>query len=97
MESFVRLVNRESLVTPLESTPATNLALGSDHIYRWLLRRFLDIIPDIDKFDWTNYVAEGFNISGTNMVLLNIVILAGYLLPWAFLAYYLMKSREIAS
>ena len=28
---------------------------------------------------------------------LSFVILVGYLLPWGILAYYLMKSREVAA
>jgi hypothetical protein len=30
-------------------------------------------------------------------VLLNLLLLAGYLLPWALLAYYTMKWREVAA
>src|SRR5205085_5346597 len=67
MESFLRLVQRESLVTPLQITPGTQLAVGSDEIYRWIMRRVLNIIPYVDQFDWTNYVAEGFNIGIVEM------------------------------
>jgi hypothetical protein len=97
MESVVRLLTHEALISPLEPTPTKNLAQGTDAAYRWVLRRFLDIIPDIDRYDWTAYVAEGFNISTTNIVLLDAVMLLGYLFPWAILAYYLMKTREIAT
>ena len=31
------------------------------------------------------------------LLLDNVVPLVGYLLPWAVLAYYLMRSREIAN
>ena len=54
-------------------------------------------IPDVNRVDWTDYVGEGFNISASNTLLLNGFIVAGYLLPWGILAYYLMKSREVAS
>jgi hypothetical protein len=95
-ESFLRLVRKESLVTPLDPTPDANLAFGTDQVYRWILRRFLDVIPDVDRFDFTDYVAEGFNISMSHTVLVTGLMLLGYLLPWAILGYYLMKSREIA-
>jgi hypothetical protein len=97
MESVVRMLGREALVTPLDATPATQLAKGTDVAYRWVLRYFMEIIPNIERFNWTDYVAEGFNISMTNMVLFNGVMLLGYLLPWAILAYYLMRMREIAT
>jgi hypothetical protein len=47
--------------------------------------------------DWTDFVAEGFNIGGMNMVLLHLIVLLGYLLPCALVAYYLMKWREVAA
>jgi hypothetical protein len=97
MESAFRLLTHEAVVAPLDPTPTKNLAQGTDAAYRWVLRRFLDIIPDIDRFDWTSYVAEGFNISTMNIVALDGMMLLGYLLPWAIVAYYLMKTREIAT
>jgi hypothetical protein len=50
----------------------------------------------VDRFNWSNYVAEGFNVPGAE-IWVNALILLGYLLPWGVLAYYLIKSREIAS
>jgi hypothetical protein len=50
----------------------------------------------VDRFDLTSYVAEGFNISGGQMVV-HFLLMVGYLLPWALLAYYLIKWREIAN
>jgi hypothetical protein len=54
------------------------------------------MIPDVDRMDLTNFVAEGFDISGMQLLLTGIM-LVGYLLPWLLLAYYLIRSREVAS
>ncbi len=97
MESFMRMVKHESLVTPLDTTPGYRLAVGADQFYRVALRFFQYILPDVDVFDWTDYVAEGFNISTVHIVLLSLVLMAAYLLPCALVAYYLMRSREVAS
>jgi hypothetical protein len=97
LESFVRLVRHESLVTQLEPTAGTDFALGADKLYRWILQALLHVFPDVDRFDWTGYVAEGFNIGVGTTVLLSTLLLLAYLLPWAILGYYLMKSREIAT
>jgi hypothetical protein len=94
---LVRLVNKQPLVTPLDPSSTAQLARGYDEGYRWILRRFMEVIPDVDRYDWTVYVKEGFNIATSDMVLLNAVLVAGYLLPWAILAYYLIKTREIAT
>ena len=97
MESIIRLVRHESLVTPLDPTPGYRVAVTADQFYRVVLRFFQYIFPDVDVFDWTDYVAEGFNIGTVQIVLLSLVLLAGYLLPCALVAYYLMRSREVAS
>lgn len=95
-EAFYRLVNNQNVVTPLDQTPVVAIASKSDDAFRWFLRRFLNIVPDMDFYDLSGYVAEGFDISLLDMGL-HLLMLFGYLLPWAVLAYYLMKSREIAS
>ena len=60
------------------------------------MARVFDVIPDVDRFDLTLFVSEGFDIS-FRQLLVTLILLIGYLLPWAVLAYYLLKWREIAS
>ncbi len=71
------------------------LILG-DKVAAWFFRRFQNIIPDVDSFSWGHFVSEGFNIN-TEYLVVNLLFTVGYLLPWAVLAYYLMKSREVAA
>ncbi|MSR32078.1 MAG: ABC transporter permease [Gemmataceae bacterium] len=96
MESLFRLVRRENMAAPLEQTTANQIATNSDVAFRWIMRRLLDLIPDIDRLDFTLFVAEGFDISSAQLVL-NSLVLFGYLLPWALLSYFLLKWREIGS
>jgi len=96
VESLFRLVRRENMAAPLEQTTANQIATSSDVFFRWVIRRLLDIIPDVERLDFTVFVAEGFDISGTQLIL-NALILFGYLTPWAILAYFLLRWREIAS
>jgi ABC-type transport system involved in multi-copper enzyme maturation permease subunit len=88
-ESLLSLFNPQG-----EAAPAA--VASFDEAFRWFLRRFLSVIPNVDLFDWTEHVAEGFDISWLSLAL-NLVVLAAYLLPWFVLAYYLMRSREIAA
>jgi ABC-type transport system involved in multi-copper enzyme maturation permease subunit len=97
LESLVRLVQREAPTTPLDISPGTTAALGTDNVYRWVLRRVLNLLPDVDRFNWTSYVSEGFNIATVNLLSVNALVVAAYLVPWAILAYYLIKTREIAT
>ncbi|MBY0524172.1 MAG: hypothetical protein K2R98_12275 [Gemmataceae bacterium] len=95
-ESFLRLVNAQNQVTPLDPSPAASVATVYDVAFRWFLRRILNIFPDVEAFDFTEFVAKGFDISMGHLAI-HLLVLAGYLLPWAVLAYYLMRSREVAS
>jgi len=92
----LRLAARAPGTAPLEQTTAVRVATQLDEGFRWVIGGVLKVIPDIDRFDLTNYVSEGFNIGGGQMVL-HFLLLAGYVLPWAVLAYYLMRWREVAS
>ncbi len=95
LESFARLVKGTTVAGELDKTPTTQVALFGDDIFRWLLRRVINVIPDTDRFTWSNYLAQGFSIQ-PDFILLNLLLLFAYLLPWAVLAYYLMRSREVA-
>jgi hypothetical protein len=95
-EAFYRLAQRQPGATPLDETAATRVLGFSDYVFRIFVQAVLHVIPDVDRFDLTSYVAEGFNITGGQIVL-HFLLLVGYLLPWGLLAYYLMKWREIAN
>ena len=60
--------------------------------------RILNLVPDVGRHDLHQYVANGFDIGLLDVLLVdNLLPLLGYLAPWAILAYYLMKYREIAN
>jgi hypothetical protein len=95
MESLYRLASRQAIGAPTEANPTAKSMSQSDLVSRWFIRRLLDIIPDVDHFDLTAYVAEGFNIA-PGQLLAGLLLLGLYLYLWVLLAYYLMKWREIA-
>ena len=71
---------------------------GVDEGFRWLLRRALTLIPDASRYDLHPYVANGFDISVSRILLTdNFLPLVGYLVPWFILAFYLINYREIAN
>jgi ABC-type transport system involved in multi-copper enzyme maturation permease subunit len=96
LEALYRLTRNENIAAPIEKTATVKLFETSDVIYRWVIARVLEVIPDVNRFDLSNYVAEGFNVPADQLVL-SLLLLIGYLLPWAVLAFYLIKWREIAS
>src|SRR5262249_3714846 len=81
---------------PLDQSPLVSVVQNADKVLEWFLARFINLIPDVDRYDLTDFVADGFNISGLQLALTGL-LLVGYLLPWVVLAYYLMRAREVAS
>ncbi len=98
LESAFKLASRLPIAGQLDESPTTTIITHVDEVYRWWLRSFLNLVPDITRHDLHRHVAEGFDISWTSDLLLNnILMLLGYLFPWAILSFYLMKYREIAN
>jgi hypothetical protein len=95
-ESMSRLVQAQMPTAPTPETTGAKALGVIDQVVAWGFRRVQNIIPDVESFSWSNFVAEGFNINGEYLVV-NLLVTFGYLLPWAILAYYLMKSREVAA
>lgn len=94
--SAYRMSTNMNLVTEPDQTPTVQVATALDEFYRWFLQRFLNAIPKVDIYDMTGHVANGFDIPMLDLGL-HALVLFGYLFPWALVAYYLMKSREVAS
>jgi ABC-type transport system involved in multi-copper enzyme maturation permease subunit len=101
LEAIVRITGSTNIVSPLdESSTSVKLALAGDKATIFILRRVLNLIPDLSRFDMTDYVAQGFDISiffRDDSLALRTLLLVAYLLPWAILAFYMMRSREIAT
>jgi hypothetical protein len=94
-ESMLRLARRDVGSSPLDETAGVVVIQRSDFILRWFFARLLEVIPDVNLFNLTGYVAEGFNI-GADQLFIKVLLLIGYLIPWGILAYYLLRWREIA-
>ncbi|HWY85918.1 MAG TPA: hypothetical protein VNX28_04295, partial [Gemmataceae bacterium] len=98
LESAYRLMTHVPLASSIDPGPTASILVGTDDVYRWFMRLFLKLIPDVSRFDLNQYVANGFDISWSQVLLPdNFLPLVLYLLPWAILAFYLMKYREIAN
>jgi len=93
--STYHLATRDPAGMP-QTTTAFRVAELSDAVDMWFLRRVLSILPDIERFDLTNNVAEGFNIPGGQLLMTGLMMV-GYVAVCALAAYYLMRVREIAS
>jgi len=95
-DAMSRVIRAELPTGPTNTSSTAKVLEFADLGFAWLMRRFQNIVPNVESFSWTEFVKEGFNIN-SEYLLVNLLVLVGYLLPWGILAYYLMKSREVAS
>jgi hypothetical protein len=96
-EAMIRLANQSAIAAQLEETPIVKVAGFYDEVFRYVLKFFIKLLPNVNRYFLTDYLASGFDISEWQLFVDNFLPMAGYLLPWAILAYYLMKTREVAT
>lgn len=95
-EGTLRLIRGDTASMPLDPSSTVAAVTWGDQAYAWIFRRFANVIPDVDAFSWSEFLAEGYNVNFEYLIV-NVIVLLGYLLPWGVLAYYLMRNREVAA
>ncbi len=99
LEAGYRLSKGQTASAALDkqSTVVYVLQKGDAAFQQWL-RFIMNCIPDVGQYYPSDYVANGFDITWGQLLLLNHILpVAGFLAPWAVLAYFLIKSREMAN
>ncbi|HEV3256601.1 MAG TPA: ABC transporter permease subunit, partial [Gemmataceae bacterium] len=97
MESLLRLGSVQPISKELDRTPTVVVATYLDRAFSFVLRALAYGFPEVKRFSLTDYVARGFDISPGLLLWDKLCYLVLYLYLWVVLAYYLMRSREIAS
>jgi hypothetical protein len=98
VEAIIRISTHMPVAGRLDDSPTKTVVGVADDLFSWWIGRIMNLIPDVGRHDLHQYVANGFDISWLDVLLLdNFLPLCGYLAPWAIVAYYLMKYREIAN
>jgi len=95
-ESMGHLLKAEQPTAPVAETAMARTSQMGDQVWAWLVRRIQNLIPDINSYDWSAFVSEGFNIN-TEYLVVNLIVMFGFLLPWAIFARYMMRFREVAA
>jgi nucleotide-binding universal stress UspA family protein len=95
-QSMSQIIKAEQPTTPLAETAGTKALTVLDRGAAWGYRHVSKVVPELEASDWGDFVSEGYNIN-TEYLVLNLLVTFGYLLPWAILAYWMMKLREVAA
>jgi len=94
-EAFIRLLTQDNVVTDLEPGLRTTAAKMFDTVAEHALGGMASVLPDFSRFNYAQYVAYGFDITG-NIVLIGVLSTAGFLLPIFVAGYFFLKTREVA-
>ncbi len=95
VESLIRLVTQENVISELEPSPRTTAAKMLDQLASGPLWVLSKVLPRFGDFDCANFVADGFYVPGA-LVLANTANALAFLLPVLILGYGFLKTQELA-
>jgi ABC-type transport system involved in multi-copper enzyme maturation permease subunit len=96
-DSLRKLISNESLgAAPDTLNPTYQAAKAADDVFRWTMRRVINVIPNMERFTWSDFVADGFSVPNEDLFWCFLETF-GYLSLWAVLGHYLIKWREVAT
>jgi ABC-type transport system involved in multi-copper enzyme maturation permease subunit len=95
MESAIRLVTQDNLVSELEPGLQTTAAKMADHAFEQLLRGVAASVPSFADYSFADFVADGFYIP-RDRVLMCLSTMLAFLLPVFVVGYFFLKTREVA-
>jgi hypothetical protein len=53
------------------------------------------ILPDVNVFDLSGYVAKGFDVPWTAGLAASVATVAAYLIPCLLIGYFSLRNREL--
>lgn len=97
IESVIRIMTQQNIQTELEVGPTTDLIVKTiDKGFAILLYATTYVVPGFGDYDTVRQVAYGFNIDAVILSQLCLMTL-GYTAGTTLVAYFVLKTREIAS
>jgi len=95
VESFIRILTQDNVVSDLPEGIRTTVAQTVDAVLQrglWVVAR---ILPPFGDFDCADYVAYGFNVSGSWIGERGLTTL-GFAVALFVVGYFFLKTREVA-
>jgi hypothetical protein len=96
LESVIKMVTQQSSTIDLDIGFATKIVLGIDDVLLLVMQAVTAALPDFRRFDWGEYVANGFNVNG-NVVAINFTMMLGFVIVLTVTSYFMLKTREMAA
>ena len=95
VESLRRLITQENMISEMEPGLTTTVVKVLDQPAQFGLLLLSNVLPDFGRFNFSEYVASGFNISGDTILTYTCRAFA-FVLPVFVAGYLCLKNREVA-
>ncbi len=95
IESVTRLVTQQNVMIPMDAGLTTDVIKMMDFVAQGFLFVCSSILPPFGQFNYADYVAYGFDISAS-LLLMRLLSVLGYLVPVFLVGYFFLKTREVA-
>lgn len=94
-ESMIRLGQQTNQTTELSSSLGTEVAQSADKVSRVGLRGAVYLLPSFRDYNYSDFVADGFDIDG-NAILVRLLQVLAFFVPVFIAGYLFLKTREVA-
>ena len=95
IESLVRIVTQQNVMSPLKAGGATPMIQGVDNVLQFLMLSLAQVLPDFSAFSTVGFAAYGFDVP-TDRVLQDATVCLAYVVGLAVVGYFLLRTREVA-
>ncbi len=96
MESFYRLFSQKNVSTELDPSASASAMENIDLVMMQTMQSVVYVLPSYRDFGTSHFVAYGFNING-DLLATHIATTLSYGLAVTIIAYFALKSRELAA
>jgi hypothetical protein len=94
VEAMLRIVRQENLSMDLPGVQAV-AAHVIDKSVQHVLAVVAAVIPDLQRFGYADFIADGFKIP-SDLVAQETAVMFGFLVPLLLVGYVLLRNREVA-
>jgi hypothetical protein len=94
-ESLNRILTQQNQITQLPPGLRTTVFQMADRVTETVLLVISSLLPEFGRFDFSDHVSYGFNISG-DLLAQSFCRMAAFLVPMFVAGYLFLKTREVA-
>jgi len=95
IESLVRIVTQQNVMSPLKAGGAEPAIQGVDGILKFLMQSLAQVLPDFSAFSTVDFAAYGYDVP-IDRVFQDLTTCLAYIVGLAVVGYFLLRTREVA-